>query len=314
MSNTTKGAVLRLIMPQDSSAKMVSSLGPSAKVESTSLVLRSGRLTTEDIVRNIREFTRLRDELIHTLRQLGIPREPRKGMLENPDYGLILSEAQKQLEDRRKRLQETQARVEGLDRQIEESKKQVGRLGEVADAGFVSEEALPKQGEFARILGRLPLRKLEAAQRALQATLKDQVVLATGNRKKDWVYVLLASPPEKTSPALQTLILYDFVQTEVPTSEEPDLKKALASLEEKKEKLSKELETSKEEMKTVRSESGETLNRLTDRVQDALMLLRAVLKMGEDASVTHVFAWVEKTPPAKMINALSSQGALVEAE
>ncbi len=314
MSNTTRGAVLRLIMPQDSSAKIVSSLGPSAKVDSTSLILRSGRLTTEDIVRNIREFTRLRDELLHTLRQLGIPREPRKGMLENPDYELLLSETQKQLEDKRRHYQEAQTRVESLERQIEDMKKQIGQLGEVAEAGFVSGEALSKRGEFNRILGLIPLRKLEAAQRALQATLKDQVVLATGNRKKDWVYVLLASPPEKTSQAFQTLILYDFVQTEVPPSEELDLKKALASLEEKKDRLSKELETSKEEMKTVRSEAGETLNRLADRVQNALMFLRAVLKMGEGVGVAHAFAWLEKTPPAKMIHALSSQGALVEAE
>lgn len=314
MSAQARGTTLRLIAPQNSSAKIVSSLGPRTKLESTNIVLTAGQLSTEDMVRNIRELTRLRDELSHTLRQLGIPRAPRKNLLESPNFDQIVSEGQKELEVNRRRFQETQSRIETIERQIEETRKQSARISELIQAGFSSGEALSRQGEFTKILGRLPSRKLEVAQRALQSNLKDQVILATGNRTKDMVYILVATPPDKASQALQTLILHDFVQTDTPTSNEPDLNKTSVALEEKRETLSRELGTSREELKVFRNEAGEMLNRLADQVQDSLLFLRAVLKMGEGTNAAHAFAWLEKPPQAKLVTALSTQGILVETE
>ncbi len=301
-------------MPEPTSSKVSSILGPSARLQSTTLVLTAGRLTTEQIVSNIREFTRLRDELLHTMRQLGIQRLAGKSNDSSFDYASLLREGKVQLEETRRQNQETQARIEALERQIEDARKQGSKISEVAEAGFTSGDALSSQGQFNKLLGRLPVRKLEAAQRALHAAFEDQIVMSQGNRKKDWAYVLVATPAEKTPQTLQTLILYDFVQTEIPSSEEPDLKKALLDLEESRTMLSKQLESEKEEMKSFRGEAGKTLNQLTDTVQDALITLRAILRLGDGTKVAHVLAWVEKNPNPKMVDALSTGGAVVEIE
>lgn len=314
MSSSAKGTVLRLLTPWVSSSTILANLGPLAKVQSTNLVLTSGRLTTEGIVRTIRELARLRDELLHTMRQLSIPRDPRRSGLENPDYEELLGEAQKQLEEKRKLHQETQARIESLQRQIEDVRKQTARVSELDEAGFASTEAFSAHGQFSRLLGRLPVRKLEPAQRALKSNLQEQAVFATGNRKKDWIYVLVAFPGDKMSTALQTLILYDFVQTEVPSSEEPDLKKTLAKLVEKKDKVADELELAQAELKTTRTETGKDLNVLADIVQDSLIVLRGVLKLGEGMKASYSFVWLEKASPTKVVTALSAHGMLVETE
>jgi len=248
------------------------------------------------------------------MRQLSIPRHAGKTSLQNPDYGRLLGEAQEQLDMRRRSYQETQARTEALQRQTEDIRKQAARISEIVEAGFASTEAFSAPGQFSRLLGRLPVRKLEPSQRALQSALQGQGVFATGNRNKDWVYVLVAAPADKMSTALQTLILYDFVQTEVPSSEEPDLKRALVKLDENKGKVASELELAHVELKTARTEAGKTLNELADTVQDSLIILRGVLKLGEGMKASHSFAWLEKAPSAKVIAALLAHGTVVETE
>ncbi len=314
MSSTPKGTALRLVMPEPRSSKISSILGPGAKLQSATLVLTAGRLTTEQIVNNIREFIRLRDDLLHTMRQLGIQREPGKSNDSKFDYASLLKDGKAQLEESRRQNQEAQSGIEVLERQVEDARKQISKLSEVAEAGFTSGDALSSQGQFSKLLGRLPVRKLEAAQRALESTFQDQIVMSQGNRKKDWAYLLVATPTDKTPQTLQTLILYDFVQTEIPSSEEPDLKKALLDLEETRTKLSKQLELEKEEMKNLRSEAGKTLNQLADTVQDALITLRAILRLGDGTKVAHALAWMEKTPNPKIVDALSAEGAVVEIE
>ncbi len=314
MSSPAKGTALRLVVPEQLSSRITSMLGPNTKFQSTTLVLTAGRLTTEQIVSNIRELTRLRDDLLHTMRQLGIQRQPAKSKEANFDYASLLKEGKGELEETRRQHQETQSRIEELERQIDDAKKQRAKISEVAEAGFTSGEALSSRGQFSKLLGRLPARKLEAAQRALQAALEDQIVVSQGNRKKDWAYVLVVTPADKTPQTLQTLILYDFVQTEIPSSEEPDLKKALLSLEEKRTTLSKEIESAKGQMKNLRSEAGKTLNQLTDTTQDALIMLRAILRLGNGTTVMHALAWMEKSPNTKTVDALSNQSAIVEIE
>ncbi len=314
MSAQSKGTALRLIAPKNSSAKIMSSLGPNVKLESTDLVLSGGRLTTEEMVLNIRDLNRLRDELLHALRQLGIARGPQKNLIEMPDFSRLVSEGQKRLEDNRGQYQEIQSRIESLQRQLEETKKQIAKISELVEGGFTSDDAFSKSGEFTKIIGKLPTRRLEAAQRALQANLQGQAVLAVGNRKKDWVHILAATPSDKAPHALQTLILYDFAQTDVPSSEEPDLDKELSRLDKRRKDLAEELENSRDQMRTFQGEATRILNLLADRVQDSLLFLRAVLKIGEGAGVSHAFAWLEKAPPAKVLSALTIQGVLLELE
>lgn len=305
---------MRLILPKNSSGKILASLGPTVKLESKETVLTAGRLTTDDIVKQVKEYARLRDELLHAMRVLGVAREPEIGGQAASDYSTRLSEAQRQLDTYRERHGELQSRIEALERELEEIKKQLSKLSELGQTGFGPTEVSSSGGEFTRILGRMPVRRLEDARRTLENTLRDQGVLALGKRSKDWVYLLLAVRPDKVSQALQTLMLYDFAQTEIPKSEEPDLNQAQASLEGKKEGLAKDLESAEDEMKEFQTEASERLNRLADDVQDSLMQLRGVLKMGEGSNALRAFAWLPKAPPAKTLNTLTSMGVLFETE
>ncbi|HEY4657351.1 MAG TPA: hypothetical protein VIH34_02580, partial [Candidatus Bathyarchaeia archaeon] len=65
---------------------------------------------------------------------------------------------------------------------------------------------------------------------------------------------------------------------------------------------------------TARTEAGKTLNELADTVQDSLIILRGVLKLGEGMKASHSFAWLEKAPSAKVIAALLAHGTVVETE
>ncbi len=314
MSTIPKGTTLRLIMPKDSSTRVMATLGPTAKVESRDTVLSGGRLTTDQMVSNIREYSRLRDELFHTIRQVGLTRNARAASSEPSDHATVLVEAREELDEKKASHQDLQSRIENLEKQIDEAKKQISRISEITQAGFSSADIAFAKGEFNRVIGRIPVRKVTDAQRSLQKLLGDQVVLALGNRAKDWVYILVAAPEEKIPQALQTILLYDFSQSEIPKSEEPDLKNAKAALETRVEELSSDLDEAKAEMKRFQDLARESLNHLADNIQDSLIQLQAVLKMGEGSQASRAFAWLAKTPGPKMLNSLSSQGALFETE
>jgi len=314
MSTALKGTTLRLIVPKDSSNNVLATLGPASKVESMDTVLSAGKLTTDHIVSNIKEYSRLRDELFHTIRQFGLVRNARPASPEARDYTSTLDEARKELDEKKTHYQDLQSRVENLERQIEEAKKQTNRISEVIQAGFNSTDVDFSKGEFNRILGRVPARKLQDAQRALQKQFSDQIVLAPGTRIKDWVYVLVAAPLDKIPQALQTLLLYDFTQAEIPKTEEPDLNIAKKVLETGAKELAQDLDEAKGEMKRFQEQASERLNQLADTVQDSLILLQAVLKMGEGSMASRAFAWLAKTPAPKILNSLSKQGALFETE
>ena len=146
MSSPAKGTALRLIIPEQSSPRVVSTLGPTSKFESRNLLLSAGRLTTDDLVRNIRELTRLKDDLLHTMRQLGIPRQADKTGNSIIDYEKLIAESKDKLEKERKQYQVTQSQIETLERQIEEARKQGSKLFEMVEAGFSSAEPLSTQG------------------------------------------------------------------------------------------------------------------------------------------------------------------------
>ncbi len=314
MSAASKGIILRLIMPKDSATRILATLGPAAKAESKELTLGVQKLTTDEIVGFIRDYTHLRDELLHSLRQYPVQRNPKHTSLAPVDFSWLLGSARKGLDATRTRFQELQSKIESFERQVEETRKQASILEGITGAGFTTREVLSEGGEFKRIIGYLPARKLEDAERSLRSTLKDQVALSVGNRAKDRVYILLAVSPEKISLALQTLLLYDFIPSDIPSPQDVDLEKGLATLEDKKKRLQNELDNSKSQMEQFREEVRDNLNELADKVQDSLITLKAILKMGEGSNASQALVWLPKAPSPKTLNALRDLGALFEAE
>jgi len=301
-------------MPKDSSPRVVAAIGPTTTFESSDTVLSAGRLTTDKLVGYIKEYSRLRDELFHTIRQLSLARNAKTASASTGDYAGYLSKAKEELEEKKSEYQGVQSRIDGLEKQIDESKKQLARISEVIQAGFNTTDLSFGKGEFNKILGRIPARKLSDAQSAIQKQLGDQAVLAIGNKVKDTVYVLLAAPEDKIQQATQTLILYDFAQSDVAKSDEPDLNSTKNNLEKRIPELSSSLEKARGEMKQFQDQTGQSLNQMTDQVQDSLMQMQAVLKLGEGAQASKAFALLAKPPTPRILSSLSTHGALYETE
>ncbi len=126
--------------------------------------------------------------------------------------------------------------------------------------------------------------------------------------------MLLAAPEDKIQQATQTLILYDFVPSDVAKSEEPSLDRAKTSLENGITKLTSSLDQARKEMKQFQDKAGESLNQMADQVQDSLMQMQAVLKLGEGTQASKAFALLTKPPTPRILSSLSSNGALYETE
>jgi hypothetical protein len=314
MSTTTKGAVLRIILPQKTSSNILAQLGSSQKLERREIILSPGRLTTDEIAKYIREFARLRDETLHAIRLLGVPRKPRNSVEPVLDPGRKLDEYWKQLDQIRDEYRELQSRVERLEREVEDTKKRTGLINQIIETGFGIEDVRTSGLGFSKILGRIPTRRLQDTQKALQASLKDQVLIAVGNRKGDWTHLLVAVSADKAPLALQTLVLHDFVQTEIPNVDHPDLKAALAIETQRQNTASRQLEAEKTKLQELMQAASEKLNQLADISQEALIFLRAVLRIGEDTRAEHAFTILGKNPSSKVLDALTRSGALVEAE
>ncbi len=315
---TVKGAVresmkpitFRLIVPKVVLQRVLTGLGPTAKVQADELDLKTERLSTEDVVRYIKEYTKLRDELVQTFRQLIIERNGKPLLPKLSDLDSILQEARTKIGEVQSEYKLITTETEGLERQAQEAAKQISTVEQLAATGFSYDEMASQMTGFRRILGRLPSKKLDAAQKALRALLKDRTVVTTGARRNDWAYLLVASPTDVASPALQTLLLYDFIATDMPAFDGPDLKEALKSWEEKRERLYRDVETGRNKMSTFRGELAEPLNSLADHIQEALLLLRSSLRLGESTKIAHIFVRLEKPPPAEVLNALVKDGIL----
>lgn len=314
MSTTTKGAVLRIILPQKTSSNILAQLGSSQKLERREIVLSPGRLTTDEIAKYIREFARLRDETLHTIRLLGGARNARNNVEPVSDPGRKLDLYWKQLDQVRNEYRELQSRAERLEREVEDAKKRVGLINQITETGFGIDDVRTSGLGFGKILGRIPTRRLQDAQKALQAGLKDQVLIAVGNKRADWTHLLVAVPADKAPLAIQALVLHDFVQTEIPNVDQPDLKAALAMETQRLDTTSRQLEAEKTKLQEFIQAASKKLNPLADIAQEALIFLRAVLRIGEDSRAEHAFTILEKNPSSKVLDALTRSGALVEAE
>ncbi|TMI20012.1 hypothetical protein E6H32_00205 [Candidatus Bathyarchaeota archaeon] len=310
MSSPAKTAILRAILPNDNSAKDALVLGTPAKTESQSVILTSGNMTTEAIVGHIKELSKLRDEILQVMRQLNLTREGSPSPVKQLDYDNELESARRELDEMRNQYQEAQRRIEDVQRQLDDSKKRVAVVTEISQTGFAADQLESEAGDFRRILGRLPVKKLEAAQRAMVSQFKDQAILAIGNKKQDMFYILIAAPKDKSSQALQTLLLYDFAPIEIPEYKSPDIKSEIQREEDRARALAKALGELEPQVDDLRRKAGQTLNRRLDEVVDTLMLLRGILKLGEGTQASRVYARLERVLPAETITNLSKRGII----
>jgi hypothetical protein len=163
---------------------------------------------------------------------------------------------------------------------------------------------------FRRILGRLPVKKLDAAQKALHASLKDTTFLTTGERKGDTVYILAATPTDNALQTLQTLLLYDFVQTDLPVLENADMEEVLDGLRRKKDELIGVKQSLESTIEDIRRSLGGPLNQSIDKIAETLLTLRGSLRLGEGTSTAHIFARLNNPPGPVTLNALQKDGVL----
>ncbi len=310
MSTPAKNSFLRAILADDATVKMATALGTPGKTQSKRIPLTSGLLTTEQIVGRIKELSKLRDEILQVMRQLNLTREAAQSTVDQLHYDSEVESAKRELDEARNEYQEVQGNIEEVQRQIDDSKKKIAALTEIAQTGFATNQLESGAEDFRRVLGRLPVKKLEAAQKAVQSQFKDQAILAVGNKKQDTFYVLVAAPKDKSSQALQTLLLYDFTPIEILEYKSPDAKSEIQTEEDRVKVLSKELHELKLQLDDLRKKAGQILNRRLDQVVDALMLLRAILKLGEGTQASRIYAQLEKVLPAETLNNLSRRGII----
>jgi len=310
MSTSAKSSVLRAILTDDASVKVATALGTAGKTESKKIVLTSNRLTTEQIVSRIKELSKLRDEILQVMRQLNLTREAALSAVVALDYDRELESAKRELDGARNEYQEIQGRTEKIQSQIEESKKKIAALVEISQTGFATDQLESEAEDFGRVLGRLPVKKVEAVQKALHAQFKDQAILALGNRKQDAVYVLVAAPKDRSHQALQTALLYDFAPMEIPEYASRDMKSEIQTEEEGTKVLTRELEELRQQLDELSRRAGQTLNRRLDDVTDALMFLRGILKLGEGTQASHVYARLDRVVPAETMSNLTKRGII----
>ena len=310
MSTPAKNSVLRAILADDTSVKMATALGAPGKTELKKIALTSGQLTTEQIVSRIKELSKLRDEILQVVRQLNLTREAGPSAVDQQDYGSELESARLELDEAREKYQEVQGRIDKIQRQIDDSRKRTSALTEISQTGFATDQLESEAEDFRRVLGRLPSKKLEPAQKAMQSQFKDQVILAVGSKKQDAVYVLVATSKDKSSQALQTLLLYDFTPIQIPEYKSQDVKSGIQTEEEKAKALAKELDELKLQLDDLRKTAGLTLNQRLDKVVDALMMFRGILKLGEGTLASRIYARLERVLPAETVNNLSRRGII----
>jgi vacuolar-type H+-ATPase subunit I/STV1 len=310
MSALAKATVLRALLPNDVSSKTNLGLGTLSKTESKDVTLASGQMTTESMVGRIKELSKLRDEILQVMRQLNLTREARSSPVDRLDYDKEIETTRQELDELRNQHQEIQGKIENVQRQIDDCRKRIVALTEVSAAGFAQDQLESEAEDFRRVLGRLPVRKLEAAQKAMLSQFKDQVTVAVGNRKQDAFYILVVAPKDKASQALQTLLLYDFAPIDIPEYSSRNFKSEIQTEEDGLKVPSAELEGLKLQLDVLSRRAGQTLNRRLDEVVDTLMLLRGILKLGEGTQASRIYARLERVLPAETVTNLSKRGII----
>lgn len=222
----------------------------------------------------------------------------------------VMEKDQGELDDVRNKYQRLQSETQSLEREIEDVNRQIALVDQLSETGFSYDEISSQLPGFRRILGKLPAKKLDPARKALGALLKERTIVATGARKQDWVYLLVASPSDAASQAQQTLLLYDFIPTDMPSLDGGGLTETVQSWREKKDRLNKKIGERQSEWKVAGGDWGDSLNRLADRIQETILTLRSVLRLGEGATATHIFARLKEPTSQETLDALARGGVL----
>src|SRR5437016_6747735 len=131
MSTPAKNSFLRAILADDATVKMATALGTPGKTESKKIALTSGQLTTEQIVNRIKELSKLRDEILQSMRQLNLTREVAPSTADQPDYDSVLESVKREVDEARNEYQEVQGKLEKIQRQIDDSKKRIAAFTEI---------------------------------------------------------------------------------------------------------------------------------------------------------------------------------------
>src|SRR6266581_3094156 len=304
MSSVAKTSTLRIIVPKILAQRAVASLGPLGKVDAQELVLDTGRMTTEDVVRYIKEYAKLHDGMSQTLRQLGIERKPESAVPETSDLKTRGSDAETQAAEARGEYQKLLSNVEAAERQVQEIEKQISTVEQLKATGFSFDEMMSRVTGFRRILGRLPSKRLDAAQKALNALLKERAIMTSGAKRNDSVYLLVATPTENASQALQALLLYDFIPTDIPSVESTDVVETLASWQKQKNNLAEEKQSFNRKLEALQKNLAGPLNRSADSIEEILLLLRGSLRLGGGTKAAHIIARLDKPLTHVVLNAL----------
>jgi vacuolar-type H+-ATPase subunit I/STV1 len=310
MSSVAKTSTLRIIVPKILAQRVTTSLEPFGRVDAEERVLNTGRLTIEDAVRYIKEYAKLRDGFSQTLRQLGIERKQESATPEVSDLTAVYSEAETEVAEARGEYQKLLSNVEASERQIQEVEKQISTVEQLKATGFSFDEMMSRTTGFRRILGRLPSKKLDAAQKALNVTLKERAIMTTGAKRNDSIYLLVATATENSSQVLQTLLLYDFIPTDIPSVEGTEVGEALESWQTKKDQLTKEKQSLKSRLEVLQESLAGPLNRSADKIEETLLLLRGSLRLGEGTKAAHIIARLDKPPTPVVLNDLQNDGVI----
>jgi hypothetical protein len=268
-------------------------------------MIETVKLSTDDIVHYIRDYTTIRDEIFQVIRQYGIDRESKPSLTELADPGRMITESQEQLSEIRGRLQQNRAELESVEREVDRVRKEAGRIEQLSGMGFEYQEITRQMPGYKRILGLLPDKKMPAAQKALDAIFQERAIVASGTRKQDTVHVLVVVPTESYSQTLQTLLQYNFTQLDMPELSDDNPVQALGLLLKKGEELANHESKVTDERDGLRKESAAVLNRLADKVQDVIMILRAALRLGEGTNAALIVARLEKPPSPELVGILS---------
>jgi vacuolar-type H+-ATPase subunit I/STV1 len=312
MSAPPRPVILRIIVPKTLANRVITSLGPQTKINASNLTLQTDQLTTEDIVRYIRELSQLRDELLQTIRQFNIGRDsnPRLDRFPKPDQ--ILEEGRNLLSDTRATFQNARTQLESLERQADDTKRQATKIEQLGRAGFDLNAIGMEMPGFKRLIGRLPLKKAEAAEKALRAILSSDIIIAHGSREKEVVYLLIAVPNDSAHQAIQTLLQYEFVQFEIPEGALDNFRQVVESLVEKSRRLTSELELRRKETQRLNDNTGPALNALADKAQEMTMRLRAALRVGDGTNAAFIQTELEKPLPPQEVEMLVKEGVFDE--
>ncbi|MBO0888177.1 hypothetical protein J2P12_03665, partial [Candidatus Bathyarchaeota archaeon] len=256
-----------------------------------------------------KDYTKLRDEIGQSIRQLGIERDARAASLDPSDLAIGVADAENEMASARIQYQKIMGELEQTERRALEAERKFQSVNQFNDAGFSLQEVGSSAG-FRRILGRMPAKKLEAALKMVHALLNDRVIITVVAKKNDTVHLLVVTPTDETSRTLQALLPYDFVQMDMPSLEGSNVEEALNEWTRKKNRLTEEKMALQTQLDALRKTLSEPLNTSIDRINETLLLLRGSLRLGEGSTGVRIFARLEKQPTPAVVNGLQKNGIL----